>query len=438
MHHLSLTEVFFRVRALLIVLLLVSSTAWAKPTAAQRAGAQKHYEAGVAHYKAGEFVEAAAEFEEALALRPMPQWLFNLASAYRAAKQPEKALENYQKYLEAAPDAPNRAQVEQRIAEAQREIDAKAPPPEPVRAAPPPSARPPKAVAPAAEAAPRPAHTGPKTPYELGYRLRYLFVTRAMLSPYLDAATQMNSWSQGIEFIYHRRTYDVVTSLDFSWLPVDDGNYLSKGHDPSRWTMRTTRSFRNLSFLSVDVSIIGHTDVTKWLLQTSLRRGPSGVGVVFGQVLLTNDSGSCTKQNASNFSACHPLGVDPTKPLEPQLKATESNPGTDTADSPKRHVSKDKPPAMAVLNLEAGARFQAAAPVFATGRLRLPRLDVRRRRRPLRLLSVERMARAVAPSLEQPEPEPELDPSPSPRSQAPAPSVNGLPGGSGRFHSVRP
>ncbi len=282
------------VRTIVILMLLLPATVWAKSTPAERAEARKHYDAGVAHYKVGEYTDAAAEFEEAIALRPMPQWLFNLASAYRAAKQPDKALENYRKYLDAAPDTPNRAQVQQRIAEAQREIDAKAPPPEPVRAEAPPSA-PPEAVAPTPPPPTKAKSPGPKTPYEIGYRVRYIFVTNLMLKPYLDAATQMNSWSQALEFVYHRRTYDVVTSLDFSWLPVEDGNYLSAGHDPSLDTHYT--QFRNLSFLSIDVSIIGHFDVTKWL---QIRAGAGiGVGIVFGDVLLTNDSSACTKQNAS-------------------------------------------------------------------------------------------------------------------------------------------
>jgi hypothetical protein len=175
-----------------------------------------------------------------------------------------------------------------------------------------------------------------------------------MFAPYLDAATQMNSLSVAAEFIYHRRNYDVVTSLDFSWLPVDDGNFLASGHDPSLDTHYT--QFRGLSFLSADVSIIGHYDVTKWF---QIRGGAGlGVGVVFGDVLLTNDSPACTRQNASSFAACHPLGIDPTRPIEPQLQATESNPGTDTAQSPKRHVSSDKPPAMAVVNIVVGARFK--------------------------------------------------------------------------------
>src|SRR5262249_32260059 len=83
-----------------------------------------------------------------------------------------------------------------------------------------------------------------------------------------------------------------------------------------------------------------------------------GVGIVFGDVLTTNNSGACNRQNVSNFNQCHPLGVDPSKPIEPQLKATESNPGIDTAASPKRHVSGDKPPAMAVVNIMAAARFK--------------------------------------------------------------------------------
>ena len=196
--------------------------------------------------------------------------------------------------------------------------------------------------------------------YALGVRVRGIFVPGSFLKPYLRAYTQMNSASVGLEFIYRKINYDVVTSLDFSYLNVDDGNYLANGHNAYEDTHYT--QFRNLSFLSVDVSVIGHHSwaAAPWF---ELRYGAGlGLGAVLGDVLLTNDGPQCTDANASNIHQCYPINHGApvrlgTPNQESDLKATEKNSGTDTADNPKRHVSSDKPPVMGVLNVLVGFMF---------------------------------------------------------------------------------
>ena len=197
--------------------------------------------------------------------------------------------------------------------------------------------------------------------YALGVRVRGLWVTQAMLSSFLAASTNMQNASLAAEFIYRKRAYDVVTSLDFSFVSPDDGNYLSSGHDPAIDSHFV--QFRNLSFLSADVSIIGHNWLTNWL---EIRYGGGvGLGLVLGDVLLTNNFDQCTLQNAGDIKLCHPLGVDLTSPdREAQLKATEAPPGQplpppgDTAQTPHRHVSADKPPVVPVVNLLVGFNFR--------------------------------------------------------------------------------
>lgn len=198
----------------------------------------------------------------------------------------------------------------------------------------------------------------PEQKYALGWRIRYIFAPNTFFQPYLQASTQMNSVSTAIEFIYRKSdSYDIVTSLDFSYLNVDDGNWLANNHDPSLDTHYV--QFRNLSFLSADVSIIGHHTWAgaPWF---ELRYGAGiGLGVVFGDVLLTNNSTACTAANASDIRQCHPLGVDLTaKNYEDQLAATEKNNNTDTAQTPHRHTSADKWPAAPVLNILIGAKFR--------------------------------------------------------------------------------
>src|SRR5437867_1055026 len=96
----------------------MSAAVSAKPP--RRAEAQRHYDAAVAHYKAQEYAQAAEEFEAAYALKADSEWLYNIAQSYRLAKQPDKALDYYHRYLTAVPDAENRAAVEQRIAEIEK------------------------------------------------------------------------------------------------------------------------------------------------------------------------------------------------------------------------------------------------------------------------------------------------------------------------------
>jgi hypothetical protein len=202
------------------------------------------------------------------------------------------------------------------------------------------------------------AQNRPDLRYAIGIRpVRFVFVPNSFLQPYLKASTQMNSVSTGLEFIYRHETYDVVTSLDFMYLNIDDGNWLANGHDAALDTHYV--QFRGLSFLSADVSIIGHHTwaAAPWF---ELRYGAGvGLGLVLGDVLLTNNSDSCNDKNVSNIAQCHPLGVNLTAPnYEAQLAATEKNNNTDTALTPHRHVSQDKWPVAPVLNILVGFKFR--------------------------------------------------------------------------------
>ena len=196
--------------------------------------------------------------------------------------------------------------------------------------------------------------------HQIGVRARYLFVTKAMLGIYFadNTGTQMNSWSVGMEYVYRKpgKSYDIVTSLDFSWLNVDDGNYLGSGHDPSLDTHYT--QFKNLSFISADVSIIGFHKFAPWF---ELRYGGGlGIGYVPGDVLITTNGPQCNAANAKDPSACFPVNTGPingttTPAQEASLKASEGG-GTDTAVTPHRHAG-DKPPVMGVVNILIGFRF---------------------------------------------------------------------------------
>jgi tetratricopeptide (TPR) repeat protein len=84
-----------------------------------RQRARSLHEQGMTAYEAGRFEVAASAFQQAHALSPAPGLLFNLAQAHRARgpRSCPEALHAYRSYLRAAPDARNRAAVEERIAE---------------------------------------------------------------------------------------------------------------------------------------------------------------------------------------------------------------------------------------------------------------------------------------------------------------------------------
>ena len=105
--------------AVLLALAATTATARAEPSAEQQVEARQHYERGMTHYQLGEFGAAVGEFKQAYALSPAPGLLFNLGQASRLDHQYEQALYFYRTYLRLLPDAPNRADVEQRIGELQ-------------------------------------------------------------------------------------------------------------------------------------------------------------------------------------------------------------------------------------------------------------------------------------------------------------------------------
>src|SRR4051812_16494594 len=85
--------------------------------------AQRRYEAGMASYHLEEYDKAIEEWEAGYRLKPAPQFLYNIAQAYRLSKRPEKALSFYQKYLKLDPKATNRGEVERHIAALTKIVD---------------------------------------------------------------------------------------------------------------------------------------------------------------------------------------------------------------------------------------------------------------------------------------------------------------------------
>src|SRR5262249_1026885 len=103
--------------------------------------AKQRYEAGMVHFRLDEWEKAIAEFEAGFRLRPAPEFLYKIPPAYRPLHPPDKATAFHRKYLAMEPDAPNRPQVERRMAELNEELQRHPPPPEPQPPSTPPAPR---------------------------------------------------------------------------------------------------------------------------------------------------------------------------------------------------------------------------------------------------------------------------------------------------------
>jgi tetratricopeptide (TPR) repeat protein len=88
--------------------------------------AKKHFQAGKRHHDAGEWDAALDDYLHAYQLDPSPAFLFNIGQVYRLKGAPEKALDYYQRYLEAAPHAQGSEEARAFAAKLKAELDAEA------------------------------------------------------------------------------------------------------------------------------------------------------------------------------------------------------------------------------------------------------------------------------------------------------------------------
>ena len=86
--------------------------------------AKSHSNRGTSMYNLGRFSEALSEYEAAYLAVQDPPFLFNIAQCHRKMGKNKEALESYRSYLRVAPDAPNRGEVQRRISELERQVNA--------------------------------------------------------------------------------------------------------------------------------------------------------------------------------------------------------------------------------------------------------------------------------------------------------------------------
>lgn len=84
--------------------------------------ARAHFERAEKAFNLGLFHDALSGYHAAYEALPLPAFLFNIAQCHRNAGDSEQAVFFYQRYLSLEPEAPNRAVVEELIAEQRHKL----------------------------------------------------------------------------------------------------------------------------------------------------------------------------------------------------------------------------------------------------------------------------------------------------------------------------
>jgi tetratricopeptide (TPR) repeat protein len=147
--------------------------------------AREHSSQGDAYYKLEKYSNAIGEYEQAYLAKSDPSFLYNIAQCHRLMGQSAEAIKFYRRFLNDAPNAPNRSVAEKHIRDleeaspprsgAPAEMPAAATPmpvPPPIATLPPPAASPPSAGPTPAAAVPAlalspPSPTSPAGPSEM-------------------------------------------------------------------------------------------------------------------------------------------------------------------------------------------------------------------------------------------------------------------------------
>jgi tetratricopeptide (TPR) repeat protein len=117
--------------SLVVAALLAVAAAPAQGEDAEKA--RQLFQQGSKYYDLAEFDKAIEVWQQGYDQKPDPGFLYNIAQAYRQKQDATKAIFFYKGYLRNSPKAHNRAEVEQKIAALQKQLDsaATAPPTNP-------------------------------------------------------------------------------------------------------------------------------------------------------------------------------------------------------------------------------------------------------------------------------------------------------------------
>ncbi|MBI4508978.1 MAG: tetratricopeptide repeat protein [Deltaproteobacteria bacterium] len=84
--------------------------------------ARSQYEKGQTAYNLGRFDEAITHFSKGYEIKPDPVFLYNIAQSFRQIGNLERAIFFYKRFVSTAPDAPNRSDVEKKIADLEAQL----------------------------------------------------------------------------------------------------------------------------------------------------------------------------------------------------------------------------------------------------------------------------------------------------------------------------
>ncbi len=101
--------------AVAVALMIAATAVRAQPRDNPIERARHHMELGQEAFNQGRFAEAAEQFVNAFSASPFSAFLYNAGMAYEKAADNEKAVDMYQRYLEAEPEAQDYAQVDMKI-----------------------------------------------------------------------------------------------------------------------------------------------------------------------------------------------------------------------------------------------------------------------------------------------------------------------------------
>jgi hypothetical protein len=146
----------------LLVALAAAPARAADLTPAQKLEMKQLYEKATRAYDVGKYNEAIEDYQKAYEIGGDPPMLYNIAQAYRLNDQPTEALRFYRRYIQRAPSARNREDVERKIAELEKIVEERRK--TAAAATPPPVTTPPLTTPPKETPAPTPPPPAPNPP----------------------------------------------------------------------------------------------------------------------------------------------------------------------------------------------------------------------------------------------------------------------------------
>jgi tetratricopeptide (TPR) repeat protein len=105
------------------LLWVLAATVHAEEPLSDAQRAQQLFHKGMTHFNLDEYEEAVRAWEAGYRIKAAPEFIFNIAQAYRKANWPERALTFYQRYLSIDPATRNRADVERHIVALEKLIE---------------------------------------------------------------------------------------------------------------------------------------------------------------------------------------------------------------------------------------------------------------------------------------------------------------------------